>query len=164
MLYAVHTRRAEKVKDTTLYRSDSQSSLLSLGSISSLSSLSAKKLNVKLPKLELRKLSGKNHEWQEFWDGFCSAIHENEDLAGTEKFNFFRGSRKGGYCRHANDRQGISVAVELLKKRYAKPSMIQRAHMNELIMIKKYYADTAREEILGIGLNHICIIGSNFGK
>ena len=74
----------EKVNDTTLNRSDSQSSLLSLGSMSSLSSEFAKKLNVKLPKLELRKFNGKIYEWQEIWDGFCSAIHEEEELAGTD--------------------------------------------------------------------------------
>ena len=33
---------------------------------------------VKLPRLEVRKFSGKLEEWQEFWDSFESAIHSND--------------------------------------------------------------------------------------
>ena len=135
----------EKAKDTTLNRSDSQSSLLSLGSISSLSSQSAKKLNVKLPKLELRKFNGKVHEWQEFWDGFCSAIHENEDLAGTDKFkylkSFLEGPARAVIAGMRMTDKEYPVAVELLKKRYAKPNMIQRAHMNELISLQPVFSE-----------------------
>ena len=36
------------------------------------------KVNVKLPKLEIRKFTGKSHECQDFWDSFMSAIHVNE--------------------------------------------------------------------------------------
>jgi len=109
----------EKVKDTTLNRSDSQNSLLSLGSISSFSSQSSKKLNVKLPKLELRKFNGKVHEWQEFWDGFCSAIHENEDLAGTDKFkylkSFLEGPARAVIAGMRMTDKKYPIAVELVK-------------------------------------------------
>ena len=79
--------KLEKVKDMTLNRSDSENILLSLGSTSLLSSQSSKKLNVKLPELELRKFNGKVHKWKVFWDSFCSTIHDNKDLANTDKFN-----------------------------------------------------------------------------
>ena len=38
------------------------------------SSANSKTVRVKLPKLEVRKFSGKLEEWQEFWDSFESAI------------------------------------------------------------------------------------------
>ena len=34
-----------------------------------------KAVRAKLPKLEVKKFSGKLGEWQEFWDSFESAIH-----------------------------------------------------------------------------------------
>jgi hypothetical protein len=47
--------------------------------------------NIRLPRLEVPKLSGKVHEWQEFWDGFTSAIHENGNLNDVDKFSYLRG-------------------------------------------------------------------------
>ena len=38
------------------------------------SSANSKTVRVKLPKLEVRKFSGKLEEWQEFWDSFENAI------------------------------------------------------------------------------------------
>ena len=41
---------------------------------------------VKLPKLEVRKFSGKIQERHEFWDSFESAIHKNTSLSNVDKF------------------------------------------------------------------------------
>ena len=65
-------------------------SLESLASVSSTNSSAERRVKVNLPKLELTKLRGKIHRWQEFWDGFCSAVHENEDLANVHKFKYLR--------------------------------------------------------------------------
>eukprot|EP00794_Sanderia_malayensis_P019297 gene19297-biopygen16177 len=88
----------EALQNTNLRRSESEESLISrlqrsnsresLASQSSNGSSQAKYVNVKLPKLELKKFNGKIHEWQEFWDGFCSAIHDNDHLANVDKFKF----------------------------------------------------------------------------
>ena len=59
----------EKLKLPNIQRSDSRESLASIGSLSSIGS-QGKRVNVKLPKLELRKFNGKIYEWQEFWDVF----------------------------------------------------------------------------------------------
>ena len=45
---------------------------------------------VKLPKLELKKFSGNIAEWQEFWDGFKSAVHDDVQLAKVDKFKYLR--------------------------------------------------------------------------
>ena len=46
---------------------------------------------VKLPKLEVRKFSGKIQDWPEFWDSFESAIHKNTSLSDVDKFTYLRG-------------------------------------------------------------------------
>ena len=45
----------------------------------------------RLPELEVKKFSGKIHEWQEFWDSFESAVDGNEDLKDVDKFAYLRG-------------------------------------------------------------------------
>ena len=47
-------------------------------------------VRAKLPKLKVKKSNGKIEEWQEFWDGFESAIHRNECLSKVDKFNDLR--------------------------------------------------------------------------
>ena len=47
-------------------------------------------VRAKLPKLEVKKFNGKIEEWQEFWDGFESAINQNECLTKVDKFNYLR--------------------------------------------------------------------------
>ena len=46
---------------------------------------------VKLPKLEVRKFSGKIQDWRKFWDSFESAIHKNTSLSDVDKFTHLRG-------------------------------------------------------------------------
>ncbi len=41
------------------------------------SSTSRKKVKAKLPKLEIKKFSGKPYDWQEFWDMFSSTVDTN---------------------------------------------------------------------------------------
>ena len=61
----------------TLQRSISQ---LSIDSLDSLASSSHRRVRAQLPKLELKRFSGRPQDWEEFWDGFVSAVHGNEEL------------------------------------------------------------------------------------
>ena len=101
------------------------------------STVGGAKVNVKLPKLEIRKFTGKIHEFQEFWDSFTSAIHENEALSKVDKFKYLK-SYLEDQARSAIS--GISLtdknydtAVELLQKRFGKPEVIQLSHINQLL-------------------------------
>ena len=49
-----------------------------------------RRVTVKLPKLEIQKFNGQVRQWQEFWDGFCSAIHENDELAAVDKMKYLK--------------------------------------------------------------------------
>jgi len=44
------------------------------------------KVQVKLPKLEVKRFDGKIEEWQEFWDCYESSIHSNTTLSSVDKF------------------------------------------------------------------------------
>ncbi|CAB4008455.1 Hypothetical predicted protein [Paramuricea clavata] len=58
---------------------------------SSSATVTANTKQVRLPTLEVPKFSGKVHEWQEFWDGFSSAIDGNTQLSEVDKFSYLRG-------------------------------------------------------------------------
>ena len=95
------------------------------------------RVKAKLPQLELKKFSGKVSEWQEFWDAFESAIDNDEDLAAGDKFKYLRSFLEeparnviAGIPLTEND---YKTAVDILKSRFTKPSVIQRAHINEMI-------------------------------
>ena len=100
-------------------------------------------VKVKLPKLELKKFSGNVSQWQEFWDAFKSAIHDDEELANVDKFKYLRSfleeparSVIAGLPLTDAD---YNAAIDILQKRYAKPSIIKRAHMNEMLNLSPVY-------------------------
>ena len=100
---------------------------------------------VKLPKLELKKYSEKIAEWPEFWDGFRSAVHDDEQLAKVDKFKHLRSyleepARRvvAGFPLTDAD---YDSAVEMLKDRFAKPSVIKRVHLNDLAPLPPVYSE-----------------------
>ena len=101
------------------------------------SSANSKTVRVKLPKLEVRKFSGKLEEWQEFWDSFESAIHSNDSLSNMDKFSYLRGlllePARSAIAGFALTSANYEAAVEPLKKRFGKKTAIQRALVNELL-------------------------------
>ena len=52
--------------------------------VSNASSGNHRRVRAKLPKLELSKFNGKVVEWQEFWAGFKSVIHDDNELAKVD--------------------------------------------------------------------------------
>ena len=85
-------------------------------------------MHARLPKLDLKKFSGKPYDWQEFWDAFRSSIDENEQLAEVDKFSYLKSlleepAKKvvsGFALTGANYRQ----AIDLLQQRFARPGII----------------------------------------
>ena len=136
------------IKDSLLATSQGKwSRTSSLESLSSLTSTKGgtKKVQVKLPKFNLRPFSGKIHEWQEFWDGFNSAVHQNEDLANVEKLNYLKGFLEEK-ARHViagipTTDDSYETAINMLTKRFGKPNVIQRAHVNQLISVSPVYSE-----------------------
>ena len=106
---------------------------------------------MKLPKLELKKFSGKIAEWAEFWDGFKSAVHDDPDLAKIDKFKYLRcyleEPAKSVVTGFSMTEADYDAAVNLLTKRYAKPGVIKRAHMTELINLAPVFSESSVERL-----------------
>ena len=122
------------------------SSLESVSSIeSSTSSARGYHRKVKLPQLELKKFSGNIPEWQEFWDGFKSAIHDDEDLAKVDKFKYLRcyleEPARSVITGFALTDANYDAAVDLLTKRFGKTNVIKRALINDLINLPAVFSE-----------------------
>ena len=114
----------------TLQRADSIDSLPSLSSFT-------RKQRVKLPKMEIKRFSGSPQEWQEFWDNYKSAVHENEELSDIDKFSYLRHFLEDSARKVISGLELTAVnykeAIKLLEKRFAKPEIIKNAHINSII-------------------------------
>ena len=84
-------------------------------------------VKVNLPKLQLPVFDGKMHEWQEFWDIYHSAIHEQK-LPNVTKFAYLKSILRGtaltviGGIPVTND--NYAMAIRLLKERFGKKEAI----------------------------------------
>ena len=109
----------------------------SIESLSTTATLYTRKVRARLPKLEMRKFSGKPYDWQEFWDAFHSLVHENEELCQVDKFTYLRylldEPVKKVIAGFSLTEANYEAAVDLLKHRFAKPVVIKRSHINELM-------------------------------
>ena len=118
-------------------RVSSKSSLGTVGSIENSGGEGQQQVRVKLPKLEMRKFTGKVEDWQEIWDSFRSAVHNNPGIAKIHKFKYLRSyleepARRviaGLTLTDAN----YDAAVEILENRFAKPALIKRVHITQLM-------------------------------
>ena len=102
-----------------------------------------RKVRVKLPQLEIKKFSGKIQEFQEFWDSFVSAIHENDELANVDKMKYLKGyleePAKSVISGVPITDSNYQTAIALLKKRFAKPSMLEHAHINQMVNMQPVF-------------------------
>ncbi len=135
---------AAAVLSNNLSRHDSRASVSDTSEAGNVISLCRK---VKLPKLGIKKFEGKISEWQEFWDAYKSAVHDDTFLAKVDKFKYLRGyleepakSVVTGFSLKDAD---YDAAMELLIKRYAKPGVIKRAHINELWSLAPVFKETS---------------------
>ena len=103
------------------------------------------RVKVKLSMLELQKFNGKVAEWQEFWDAFSSAVHENPELAKVDKLKYLKGlleeSARSVLTGIPTTDSSYEIAVDLLQKRFAKPTIVQRAHIRELLSLLPAFND-----------------------
>ncbi|XP_046864646.1 uncharacterized protein LOC124459170 [Xenia sp. Carnegie-2017] len=111
---------------------------------------SGARCRVKLPKLEVKKFSGKIQDWREFWDSFESSIHNNDGLSEVDKFTYLRGlveePAKSAISGFALTSINYTEALKVLERRYGSKVMVQRAHVNDLMNLKPVYneSDTTR--------------------
>ena len=97
------------------------------------------KSRAKLPKISLETFSGNPQKWQSFWDCFESLIHSNEDLTHIDKFNYLRSTLSGdassAIAGLAPTSENYTSAINILKERFAKKSLIISSHMDALMKL-----------------------------
>ena len=133
----VGTAASSDSRTSVTTRVSSKSSVGTAGSTENSGGDDQQRVRVKLPKLEMRKFTGKVEDWQEFWDSFRSAVHGDSGIAKIDKFKYLR-----SYLEEPARRviAGLTLtdadyhaAVEILKNRFAKPALIKRVHINQLL-------------------------------
>ena len=98
-------------------------------------------VQVKLPKINLRKFNGDPCSWVPFFDSFQATVDKNPNLATIDKFNYLRGLLEGPALATI---AGITLsdvnyqqALDLLKNRFANPQLIISSHMESLYKLKE---------------------------
>ncbi|XP_068756894.1 uncharacterized protein [Montipora capricornis] len=84
--------------------------------------------NLKLPRIEFPKFNGDVLKFQNFWDQFEAAVHNNVDLPNVQKFTYLRSVLTGNALKAMDGYEvtgaNYEAAVECLKHRYGRKRMI----------------------------------------
>ena len=91
---------------------------------SSLKQASTPRININLPKINIKSFGGDPLEWLTFWDSFSAAIDKNLELSDVEKMDYLNGMLKGEAARAISGlpltEENYRKATELLKERFGK--------------------------------------------
>jgi len=106
---------------------------------------SNEKTSVRLPRLEIKKFGGEPTEWQQFYETFNSAIHNNNKISDIEKFTYLKGYLSNEAATAINGfsltSKNYNKALELLKERFGNEKLIVSTHMHNLLRIKPVTRD-----------------------
>ena len=95
-----------------------------------------KDVNVRLPKLELRKFKGDLMQWTEFWEQYHVSIHTNKNLRTLEKFTYLKGNLEGPPLTTigplALTEKNYEKAIGMLEDHCGRPDKIQEAHLRTM--------------------------------
>ena len=70
-------------------------------------------VKTKLPKLQLNKFNDNPKVWNEWWDSYKCAIHNNVHISDVEKFNYLRSYSKGEAASAVADLRLTSASYEV---------------------------------------------------
>lgn len=112
--------------------------------------------NVRLPKLDLPKFSGKYDEWFPFRDAFHSVIHSNSSLNDIHKLQYLRAATTDDAHKIISSleisEENYAVAWNLLKERYDNKRIVVQNHVEaiaELPIMNKESASGLRQIVDG---------------
>ena len=97
--------------------------------------------SIRLPKLQLKKFSGDPKLWQEWWDSFEATVHVNVRISDVEfKFTYLRSLLEEAAHSAIAGLQltstNYTVAIDLLKERFAQKQTIINSHMDALLKVQ----------------------------
>ena len=96
--------------------------------------------SIRLPKLQLKKFSRDPKLWQEWWDSFEATVYVNVRISDVEKFTHLRSLLEGAAHSAIAGLQltstNYTVAIDLLKERFAQKQTIINSHMDALLKVQ----------------------------
>ncbi|XP_071576253.1 uncharacterized protein [Temnothorax nylanderi] len=105
--------------------------------------------NVRLPKLDLPKFSGKYDEWFPFHDSFTAIIHANASLSNIHKLQYLRAAVSGNASAVIGSLEmsdaNYAVAWNLLKERYDNKRVIVQTHIRSIVDLPVMNRENASE-------------------
>lgn len=114
---------------------------------SSVSSVSTRKKQIKLPKIELRKFSGKILDWLGWWAQF-SKIDEDDELHATDKFQYLiqamEPNSKGDEIVKSfpATAENYPKAIDTLKERFGRKKLLIQVYIRELFKMSLHNMNT----------------------
>ena len=92
----------------------------------------------KLKKLEIPKFNGDIMVWDQFWDRFKTAVHENKKLTCAEKWEYLHQALMGGPARDSlsgfsRSEGQYDDAVKWLMERYHQPREVIKQHTRAIM-------------------------------
>ena len=95
--------------------------------------------DAKLPKVHLKSYSGDVLLFQEFWECYRSAVHDNGHLDKVTKFNYLRSLLQGTAAATISglslSEENYEEAITLLKSRYGNKQVLISAHIDKLLTL-----------------------------
>eukprot|EP00795_Rhopilema_esculentum_P014774 gene14774-biopygen4485 len=108
--------------------------------VSQRSTSNGRSQGVRLPKITLPRFNGDITKFQQFWQSFCCAVDESEELSEVHKLNYLVNSLEGQAYKAL---EGLQICEEnyekakvLLKERFGKKQGIISAHMQALLKLQ----------------------------
>ena len=98
-----------------------------------------KQSHLKLPKLELPKFDGDVLKFQNFWDQFEAAVHDNDNVPAVQKFTYLRSVLEGA-AYHTIEGFEITSAIYqhavALKHRFVRKRIIISSLVKSIVQLK----------------------------
>ena len=95
--------------------------------------------NAKLPKLTLQSFGGDPIEFHTWWDNFKAAVHENDSIGNTMKFNYLRsylhGSARSSIEGLTLTSNNYDEAIKIINERFANEQLLVTANIDKLLSL-----------------------------
>ena len=125
-----HIERKEKLKPKTLKTESDEDEPV----------VKEKKIQIKLPSIQISEYNGSLLTWNVFWDKFDVAVHSRSDLADIQKYTYLKsyltGEAKRAIQGISYDKDNYQNAIDALTARFGNKQLRISAHMKELQNVK----------------------------
>lgn len=138
-----------KIRDLLRPPTSSHNEIATASSPLTLSDVSRPSFNIRLPKLDLPKFTGKYDEWVSFHDVFHSVIHSNYSLSDVHKLQYLKAARSDEAHKVISSLEisdsNYAVAWNLLKQRYDNKRVIVQSHLKTIVELPSMNKENALE-------------------